>query len=321
MSRRSRVLSALAVFALGLVVLEVGARVVVASADPVDVIWYDASTQLRVEMLDELESVDMVFVGTSSAWQGLVPSVFVEHGAASSAFNAGLAGGVPAVTAPWLRDEVVPRVDPDVVVWGLTSLDFSTSYGDTNEEAYDEAFETRPGMLADLDRAVSGVSELVRSRRVLRDPSMLWGQAQDEIQADLDEAAAIIGDGGERLDFTEDVSEERAAIMRARVRDYEIDGHDVDEVRETVQRLQAEGRRVVFVEIPFPDRFVQLHPRGQEDLEAAADTIDAIAAEYDISVVRTTETFTDDDFVDFSHLDRAAARRFSADVARQLASA
>jgi len=319
-SRRVQITFIVFAFAAGLVLLEAGARAIVASSDADEIVWYDASTQLRVAMLDDLESVDMVFAGTSSAWQGLVPSVFVEQGAASSAFNAGLAGGVPAVTAPWLREEVVPRVDPDVVVWGLTSLDFSSAYGDTNEEAYDDAFETRSGVLADLDRTVSSVSELVRSRRVLRDPSMLWGQAQDEVQADLTEAASITGDNGERLDFTQDVGDERAAIMRARVRDYDVDGDDVEAVRETVQAMQAQGRTVVFVEVPFPDRFVQLHPLGAADIEAAADTIDAIAAEHGITVLRTTETFTNADFVDFSHLDQAAARRFSADIARQLAS-
>ncbi|MDH3704512.1 MAG: hypothetical protein OES57_00485 [Acidimicrobiia bacterium] len=318
MSRRGRALTALGVFVLGLVLLEMTARVVVASADPADVVWYDASTQLRVEMLDELESVDVVFAGTSSAWQGLVPDLFVAHGAAESAFNAGLAGGVPAVTSPWLLDEVVPRTDPDVVVWGLTSLDFSAAYGHTNEEAYDEAFETRHGWLADLDRALSEVSELVRSRRLLRNPSMLWGQAQDDIRAELSEAASITGAHGERLDFTEDVSPERAAIMQARVRDYEVDQHDVDLVGETVRALQAQGRTVVFVEIPFPERFVRLHPNGAADIDEAADTIDAIAAEHGITVVRSTETFTDDDFVDFSHLSAEAAARFSADIARQL---
>lgn len=321
MSRRSRVLIALGVFLVGLLALEGAARVVVVVADPADVVWYDASTQLRVEMLDDIDSVDMVFAGTSSAWQGLVPEVFVEHGTTKSAFNVGLAGGVPAVTAPWLRDEVVPRADPDVVVWGLSSLDFSSAYGDTNEEAYDDAFETRAGVLAGLDRTVSGVSELVRSRRVLRDPSMLWGQAQDEVQADLREAAKITGPDGERLDFTVDVSDERAAIMRARVRDYAIDRDDVAEVRETVETLQAQGRTVVFVDVPFPDRFVQLHPNGAADIEAASATIDTIADEYDITVLRSTETFTDSDWVDFSHLDDDAARRFSADIARQLASA
>lgn len=319
MSRGHRGLLAAGVFALGLLALELGARVVVATADPADVVWYDASTQLRVEMLDELDHVDMVFAGTSSAWQGLVPEVFVEHGAADSAFNVGLAGGVPTVTGPWLRDEVVPRTVPDVVVWGLTSLDFSSSYGDTNEAAYDEAYETRRGWLADVDRAVSDVSELVRSRRLLRDPSRLWGGAQDEIRADLEEAAAITGAHGERLDFAEDVSDERAAIMRARVHGYEIDERDVDEVSRTVAALQAQGRTVVFVEVPLPERFVRLHPNGAADIASASATIDAIAGEHDVTVLRTTETFTDDDFVDFSHLDADAAHRFSADIARQLA--
>ena len=73
-------------------------------------------------------------------------------------------------------------------------------------------------------------------------------------------------------------SDERAAIMRARVRDYEIDERDVDEVSRTVAALQTQGRTVVFVEVPFPDRFVRLHPRGSDDLATASATIDTISA-------------------------------------------
>ncbi|MGI9600387.1 MAG: hypothetical protein ACR2QE_00760 [Acidimicrobiales bacterium] len=318
MSRGAKMAAIAVAFVAGLLLLEVGARAVVSASDADEIVWYDASTQLRVEILDDLGPVEMVMAGTSSAWQGLVPSVFVEAGAAESAFNVGLAGGVPAVTSPWLLEEVVPRVDPDTVVWGLTSLDFSTAYGDTNQEAYEDAFETRDGWLADVDRAVSDVSELVGSRRLLRSPSQLWGQGQDEIQDDFSEAESILGPAGERLDFTEDTTSERAAIMTARVRDYEIDASDVDLVRATVAELLGEGRAVVLVEIPFPDRFVELHPNGAADIAAANVVIDEIGAEFAVPVLRTTLTLTDDDFVDFSHMTADAAARFSADIASQI---
>ena len=319
MTGRARLISIAAAFVIGLLVVEVLARVLVSAAEADEVVWYDASTQLRVEMLDRLSGVDMVFAGTSSAWQGLVPQVFVDEGAADSAFNVGLAGGVPPVTAPWLIDEVVPRVDPDMVVWGLTSLDFSPSYGDTNQESYEDAFATRKGWLAELDRQTSEVSELVRSRRLLRSPSKLWGREQDEIQDDLAEAAAVLGSDGERLDFAQDTGEERAAIMAARVLDYQLDTTDVDRVRDAVQTLLDQGREVVLVEVPLPDRFVVLHPNGAADIATASTAIDAIAAEFGLTVLRTTETFTDEDFVDFSHLTAEAATRFSADIADQLA--
>lgn len=320
MNRRTKLLSVGGAFVVGLLVLEVLARIVVSVSDAEEVVWYDASTQLRVEMLDELGDVDLVLAGTSSAWQGLVPEAFEAAGAADRAFNVGLAGGVPAVTAPWLLDEVVPRVDPETVVWGLTSLDFSSSYGTVNQEAYEEAFETREGVLADVDRSVSEWSELVRSRRLLRSPSLLFGKEQDAVRADLDEARAILGPDGERLDFTADTGDSRAAIMEARVRDYAIDADDVERVRDTVRQLLADGRTVILVEVPFPDRFVALHPNGSADIAAANAVIAELGAELGVPVLRTSETFTDDDFVDFSHLDADAAARFSADIASQVAS-
>ena len=135
------------------VVAELCARLV-AAAVPDEIRWYDAAMQLRVEMIDELVDdaapgaarVDVVFAGPSSAWQALVPSAFsAADPERRSAFNAGLDGGVPSVTAPWLLDHVVDRVEPDLVVWGLTPLDIATGFGDAPRAAFDDAVALQGG--------------------------------------------------------------------------------------------------------------------------------------------------------------------------------
>jgi hypothetical protein len=308
-------------FALGLlsaaVVAEGSARIAEVAGPPV-LRWYDASTQLKVEQMDELGTVDVVFAGTSMAWQGFVPAAFsTSDPDGRSAYNAGLAGGVPAVMEPWMLEEVVPRLQPDLVVWGLSSMDFSTSYGDDNLERYRDALETRTGRLARVEQATSRVSALVRYRTVLRRPSAMFGSEKEDIESDFDEAAAILGEGGERRDFAVDFGPERGAQVEARFRNYRIDETDIQAVARTVESLRSRGVDVVLVEMPVPDRYVELHPEGADDVARAHETIVALGDVLDLRVVDLRRGYSEEDFVDFTHLNAAAA----ADLTDRLAGA
>ncbi|MBU1494162.1 MAG: hypothetical protein KJ956_09360, partial [Actinobacteria bacterium] len=201
-------------FVVGLVVVaglaEGSARIAEAAGPPV-LRWYDASTQLKVAQMDGIDRADVVFAGTSMAWQGLVPEVFTATDPeARSAYNAALAGGVPVVMEPWLLEEVIPRLQPEMVIWGLSSMDLSTSYGDDNLARYRDALETRTGTLARVEQTTARFSALVRYRTILRRPSALFGTEADTIETDFRDAAAILGPDGERLDFTIDLAPDRA---------------------------------------------------------------------------------------------------------------
>ena len=258
MAERRSLRRVLAWFAIGLVgalaVAEATARIAEAAGPPV-LRWYDASTQLKVEQMNGLGDADVVFAGTSMAWQGLVPSRFTaEDPEARTAWNAGLAGGVPVVMEPWLLDEVVPRLEPDLVVWGLSSMDFSTSYGEDNLERYLDALESRTGSLAAVEQAFADFSALVRYRTLLRRPSAMFGSEREDIEQDFADAAAILGSSGERRDFEVDYGERRAAQVESRFRGFRIDPADLEAVHRTVAALREQGIAVVFVEMPTPDR-------------------------------------------------------------------
>ena len=205
--------------------------------------------------------------------QAFVPEVFDQYSALGQSFNVGLNGAVPTVTSPWLADTVIERVDPEVVVWGLSSLDFSASYGEAPLQAWDEAIATRQDPLGRVDTAGRSVSATLRLRRLIRDPENLWGTGSAERATEWQDALDITGPGGERLDFTVDTSNRTAAIMSARLADFAIDLDDVTAIEQTVETLTASGIRVVLVELPIPPSFVSLHPGGEADHARVGETI------------------------------------------------
>lgn len=301
------------------VVGEVTVRIWAAVVDPQEVRWYDAATQVRAERLSDVAPRSVVFAGTSMAWQGFVPATFAAADPQGrTAWNAGLAGGVPVVTEPWLRDHVIPELQPELVVWGLSSLDFSSSYGDASEEAWANAPETKTGLLASIDRA-SSVSALLKWRSVLRSPSAWAGSRADDVAQDFETAAAILGPDGERADFTPDLSDEHAAIHSARVSDMTPDVEDVAAVIRTIEDLRDRGVEVVLVQMPVPPRFVELHPAGAASLEQVRNLIAGIGTETNVQVVDLGAGFTDANFVDFSHLDDVSRTRLTEQLATSLA--
>lgn len=294
-------------------------RVVVVPATAPVLRWHDFSSQLKVAQMEELGAADVVVVGTSMAQQDLVPSVLSEGLGGAEVYNAGLNGGVPVVMEPWLIDHVAPRLEPTTVLWGLSPLDLSAVYGAGTKNAYDEASATRPGTLAAIDRWSAQYSTVIASRSVIRDPSKLFGAEADQRRDRHGQAVAMLGPSGERLDFSIETGSDRGAEIRGRLNPFRIDRDDLAAIARAVVELQGRGVRVVFVELPVPDRLVLQLPNGEPDRELSTRAIRALGSELGVPVIVVDGEFGDDDFVDFTHLDQSGAHRLSVEVATQLA--
>ncbi len=313
------------VAALAMVVLgELGARVALARSDAPVLRWHDFSTQLKVEQMDERGDVDLVVIGTSMAQQDIVPGVLADAladdgGPTETIYNAALNGGVPVVMEPWLLDQVVPRLRPDVVVWGLSPLDMSLEYGDATLEAYEDALQTRPGILAEVDRFVSRFSDLVAARAVLRNPDQILGSGRDDNRRRLAEAEAEVGPDGERTNFASATGIGHAQEMARRITPFQLDRDDLAAIARTVDALRRDGIEVVFVELPVPDRFRRLYPGGPEQQQLVTDTIAALGEALDVEVITSIGPTDDSSFVDFTHLGPDAAVDFTRLLAEPLA--
>ncbi len=317
-------LTALVVTAL----FEGGARLAMAAADPVVLRWHDHTAQLKIQQMETRGEVDVVVIGTSMAQQDLIPGELLGRlPEIGSVYNAALNAGVPEVMESWLLDQVEPRLAPDVVVWGLSALDFSSVYGDAVVQAYERAPATADGVLGALDRNGSELSELVRNRRVLRSPSAIFGPEQERIAEARDGALAVLGADGERRDFTAVDDEARRAEVAGRITPFELDRDDVAAIIRTVGVLRDRGVEVVFVELPTPRRFRALFPAGPEQQRVVAEALTGLSDELDVPLITLDMAagssvapgpFRDGEFVDFTHLNAEGAIRFSRQIGDQL---
>ncbi|MEZ5227699.1 MAG: hypothetical protein R2710_13805 [Acidimicrobiales bacterium] len=319
MTWRGRFLLAFVVVVLA---AELAARATIAATDAPVLRWHDDATQLKVAQMDERGPVDMVIVGTSMAQQDIVPSVLAAalsddtetHSRSTTALN----GGVPVVMEPWLLDQVVDRLQPDTVVWGLSALDLSLEYGDATLDAYEQALETKSGVYATADRWASRLSVLMADRRVLRDPDQLVGDGADRNRRRLADARAEVGPDGERQNFTVDTGIRQSQEIARRITPFQLDRDDLAAIVRTVDALRERGIEVVFVELPVPNRFRQLYPGGPDQHDLVNATLTELARELDVEFITPEVTFTDPSFVDFTHLNAESAKSFTESLATSL---
>ncbi len=299
-----------------------------AAADPVVLLWHDHTAQLKIQQMEARGEVDVVVIGTSMAQQDLVPGELLgQLPEVDSIYNAALNAGVPEIMEPWLLDQVEPRLAPDVVVWGLSALDFSAVYGDAVVQAYERAPATATGVLGELDRSGSELSELVRNRRVLRSPSAIFGPEQDRTSEARDGALAVLGLDGERRDFTVVDDEARLAEIAGRITPFELDRDDFAAIIRTVGVLRERGVFVVFVELPTPRRFRALFPAGPEQQHVVTEALMGLSDELDVPLITLDMAagspvapgpLRDGEFIDFTHLNADGALRFSRQIGDQL---
>ena len=315
--------SRIGIWILGVIVVLAGAELAARLIEqdvPEAITWYDASAQLRVDMLGELEADPQVaFAGTSMAWQAFVPDEFTAVDAQSrTAFNLGLAGAVPVVTEQWLATGPVNELEPDVLLWGVSSLDFSSSYGEVPLEAWDDSVQAREDFFGEVDRFFRDRLAIFRVREHLRNPDEAWGPAADARQQSIIDAAAITGTFGERRDFEVGSTETEELILQSRLADLELDNADLQAVLRTVEAYEARGVEVVLVELPVSPKFIELHADGFSGYLTAKQAINEVAEAAGVSLLDISAGYTDEDFVDANHLNEEAARRFTRELSSQL---
>jgi hypothetical protein len=165
LARSTKMLASLVAVVL---VVEAAVRVV-SSGFPEPVTWYHEIAQAKVEQLIDLDDdLDYVFIGTSQTYHGIDPAV-VDRRLGTRSYNAAIPAGIPPLQHRWLDDAVLRHRDVDTVVWPMSSIDLNAARPQDMRPVYDDAFEVRGGVLADVDRWLSARLAMFRHRRVLAD--------------------------------------------------------------------------------------------------------------------------------------------------------
>ena len=281
-------------------------------------LWSTPEIQYKVELIDESQGVDVALAGSSVIDVSVDPA-----GLGRSAFNAALGAASIGMVADFTRDVAVPRLDPEIVVIGLTSRELNAN--SLEQSAIEQRFRDAPavreamGTESILDlvaRRASDVSALVRYRSVLRDPDTWLGQSRREW------GSQITSDGGLYLGFLESGYRfdevNRRSLGRGALRDFRVGAEQVRALRELVEDLRSDGIEVLLLATPVTDDWVGLHPGGAADHDAFLRTVDQLADETGVPFVEAG-VWEDGLFADPLHVNRAGMERLTALVRDELA--
>ncbi|MCO8128672.1 hypothetical protein NHL50_15785 [Acidimicrobiia bacterium EGI L10123] len=310
LARASKMLATLVAV---LLTVEVAIRAVSSGfAEPVT--WYHEIAQAKVEQIAEQDGeLDYVFIGTSQTYHGIDPAV-IDRRLSTRSYNAAIPAGIPPLQRRWLDDAVLPDLEVDTVVWPLSSIDLNAARPQEVAPLYDEAFEARDGVLAEVDRWLSARSATFRHRRTLADPRS-WLEADDPVSGARD----VLHANGKRRPGRANTSDaERRRIRRDVIGDYELGGRMSEDIRRTVGALREQGVDVVFVWLPQAPRFLDLLPDPSVDVAAEREAR-RLATDLDVPFVDVSDGYGNEDFSDFTHLSGDAAERLSAALADELA--
>ncbi len=314
---RLAVIALVAILVLG----EAGARILEPRFPSIPS-WGSDDLDEKAQAMVELEGTgaDVVFMGSSAVNRGFDSELFADV-TGLSAFNAAIDGSSPRLLEVFIEEVVEPTLDPDVVIIGLTSRAFNDN-ALTQQELFDVYLnsEGRADFLGTasvkqrLEMFAARYSAFLRLRPSLRNPKQLL----DAIRGGNPDSPPEIADP------PYEVNELWATRMADRsLADYEIGDVELGALARTVDRLKAEGVKVVLVDLPVvEDDWAALHPNGVADINAFHEALAAFAAEHAVDLVDTwEETWPVDQFRDPVHLNQVGQARLTRLLADYLADA
>lgn len=284
------------------------------------------------DLADEFGCIDAVVAGNSLAGFGLDPAVFTrEVPTVTSTYNAALTGSVARIETDWMDRFVLPRLKPTVILYVVTSVTFSSKARVVllAQDDWDNALDSRTGVIAGIDRVASGWLPLVKYRGELADPAewerLLSGDPPpDLVESTFDVAPTDITTSMGHISGVGeyDPADPSAEGTRQFAKDlfldtWSIDPAEVESLRGFVQAAQADGTEVVFVLPPVTDDYIALHPAGRQDWNAYLQQTNVLAAELGVPVIDETGLgLANKQYVDTHHLNADGAAVFSQAVAR-----
>lgn len=288
---------------------------------PAVVDWPTRDAHERALAADAHGPADWVVVGSSVVRTGVVPSVVEETaGQQIEVFNAGLAGAGGESIAAWTRGVVLPHLEPQRLVIGLSGIELNEGNPLAREhvESMRRSVGWRravvPSFVDRVERRLAGMSVFWRDRQVLRRPLGLARSLGDDRQA-------VVGPDGVLLALAEYDAPIPDHVQARGFADWDLQGQQTQEVRSLIETAQSRCIDVVLVVFPVADDAWERLAAGQNtDAEAFDATVRRLASSHGTPLIDLSDAIPASQFRDPLHLSRAGRDQLSLSLGHQLAS-
>jgi hypothetical protein len=272
-----------------------------------------AAKAAQISNLAPIESIDVVFLGSSVVVQGVDPIAFNNASEGLTGYNAALDGASMRSVELWAREVVFPAFDPGIVVIGVTTRDLND--GGVNQEEFFRGLEASKGLqgfrsdggLSELLERLADSSALLRIRPHLRQPGKLAEQllGRDD---ESDQPPGPYGAAESQGSLGYQYSDAWRDLWRNRhFNDYAIGQSEWEALQRIVGAAEDEGRQVIVVEMPVHDDYLDLQPDGEAGLSNAHALLAEIESRPLVELVSLTDVFQPEFFRDPAHLNEAGA--------------
>lgn len=265
--------------------------------------WHDQLTTGKWHQLRALRReppVDVVLAGSSQMLMALDPTAMPFR-----CYNAAFYRAVPTVMTEWLRDEVLPRLRPRLVVWGVSILDLNDN-GPFHAGIHAK-YTASPAREPGLRRWLLTHSALYRRRRRgSRGDDPTSGKPLDTLLGPMGKGLEYVHYDSYRL-----TDEKREFIETQIVASFAMGGRQVDALRDGARLIRATGARLLIVEVPCTEEFVAMYPNTDADLAEARRVLRGVAEELGVEFVQSSDDLPERWFADCVHLNGVGMREWT----------
>ena len=258
--------------------------------------WPTVETDFKFQRLNELAEADVVFLGSSITEAAIDPVQLAQQSRVGSAFNSGLPFSTPFSNEWWLDEVVLGRLEPAIVVIGLTA--WSGDLGPAHDPLL-SAFEG--AMAADGESSMA----LLENAGVLSE----WDSRMTDAGA-----RALLTDRGHQTGYY-DRSIDDAPALQLPHGSAEMPQGEAETVGRMIDQLNQDGiEAIVLIE---PGRYPG--DDGTIDYERYIESVVTHEAEWGVTVVDTFHMdWKRDWFADLAHFNRRGTEEFTEFMARTI---
>ena len=286
--------------------------------------WHSREVQAQVARIEQRANaggVNLAFIGSSTIGAALDPEALSEA-VGDDWYTAWMAGADEPVIELWTNEIVVPKLDPDFVVLGLTSFELNDAY---SSEGLLSSYTTSPGRLRAIgtlsprDKAIGWLEErsaLMALRQYLRSPGELVARLTGRIPNMAPPHGQF--DGARSRSYGQEP--EGMQRVRGYVREFAVGGSATVSLERAIAELKAQGREVAIIDLPvLESEWAAMHEHGEVDLEAYREVLRDLATRRDVRLFTYAGQFQDRDlYRDPIHLNGRGSEQFSAVLVEDL---